>query len=399
MYNNSLNIREIALILKATDEQFTLSPNGELLWQDKVGSPLPGAPVATLSKSEAILAPSVTPIDDAVALAGVDAAEAQAVLERAVTAQIAKILEPLVALKTAGDVDGVTDSVRGIYDDVYAALGILPREALASHIAGLDTDTRRFVRQAGIKLGPVLVFMPALNKPAAVKLRALLWALYNDKALPVITPRDGVVSQKPEDENPDPAFYQAIGYPLYGARAVRIDMLDRVISAVYDSADKGKFMAQHQMAEWLGCSIPDLYAVLEAMGHVKVHDPADAPAQEEKIEANAEKPVAPVDAVAEETKAEETPEEKPEEKPAEQAKPELATFRLKRGKANQSAQAPRAPKADKKPKKDRSEKRKQQKNRADNKRRVMSAGTFQAKPEDSPFAALADLKAQMGEKK
>ena len=80
-------------------------------------------------------------------------------------------------------------------------------------------------------------------------------------------------------------------------------------------------------------------------------------------------------------------------------KPELATFRLKRGKANQSAQAPRAPKADKKPKKDRSEKRKQQKNRADNKRRVMSAGTFQAKPEDSPFAALADLKAQMGEKK
>jgi len=317
VYNNSLNIREIALILKATDEQFTLSPNGELLWQDKVGSPLPGAPVATLSKSEAILAPSVTPIDGAVALAGVDAAEAQAVLERAVTAQIAKILEPLVALKTAGDVDGVTDSVRGIYDDVYAALGILPREALASHIAGLDTDTRRFVRQAGIKLGPVLVFMPALNKPAAVKLRALLWAIYNDKPLPVITPRDGVVSQKPEDENPDPAFYQAIGYPLYGARAVRIDMLDRVISAVYDSA----------------------------------------------------------------------------------VKPELATFRLKRGKANQSAQAPRAPKADKKPKKDRSEKRKQQKNRADNKRRVMSAGTFQAKPEDSPFAALADLKAQMGEKK
>ena len=52
-------------------------------------------------------------------------------------------------------------------------------------------------------------------------------------------------------------------------------MLDRVICAVYDAAKEGKFQAPHQMAEWLGSNITDLYAVLEAMGHTKIYDPAD----------------------------------------------------------------------------------------------------------------------------
>jgi ATP-dependent RNA helicase SUPV3L1/SUV3 len=123
-----------------------------------------------------------------------------------------------------------------------------------------------------------LVFLPALNKPAGVKLRGLLYALWNDKPLPPPLPRDGVVSQK-VDESANRDFYRAIGYPVYGPRAIRIDMLDRVISAVYDNAKDGKFQAQHKMAEWLGCQIDDLYGVLTAMGHRKI----EAPVKEEKL--------------------------------------------------------------------------------------------------------------------
>ena len=145
---------------------------------------------------------------------------------------------------------------------------------------------------------------------------------------PVKLPADGIVSAKIEDENPNEDYYRAIGYPLYGGRAVRIDMLDRVISCVYDHATGGKFQARHEMAEWLGCSIADLYKVLEAMGHVKAHDPAD----EIKDEG---------DAPEIERAEEKTVEDKPaagEEKAAEKkldVKPELATFRLKKGKASQ----------------------------------------------------------------
>ena len=222
-----------------------------------------------------------------------------------------------------------------------------------------------------------MVFQPDLNKPAAVHLRALLWTLFNDKTLPAAVPSDGVVSFKIDPAAIDARFYQAVGYPVFGPRAIRIDMLDRVISAVYDSADAGKFKAQHKMAEWLGCPIDDLYQVLTAMGHTKIHDPADQPKPEE---APATEPVAEV---ASETK------------PAVQVKPELATFRLKKGKAFQKPveHKPRPRPEHKEKTKDRRPDKKTFKRPKPEERemRVMSANA-KTKPEDSPFAVLQQLK-------
>lgn len=129
-------------------------------------------------------------------------------------------------------------------------------------------------------MGPLLVFMPELNKPAAINLRAFLLSLWNDKPLPAEKPNDGIVSFSVEGKDIDKDYYRSIGYPVYGPRSIRVDMLDRVICAVYDGAKDGRFQARHEMAEWLGSNIADLYAVLEAMGHTKTHDPL-----EEKIKA------------------------------------------------------------------------------------------------------------------
>jgi len=174
-------------------------------------------------------------------------------------------------------------------------------------------------------------------------------------------------------------------------------MLDRVICAIYDAADKGVFQAQHKMAEWLGCNIPDLYAVLEAMGHTKISDPI-----EEKVKAEEE--ATPVDdqAPPPETAAEDVPAiegAKPEETKAVPAvKPELATFRLKRNKPV-TAREDRPKKPFKKnDDKDKGEKKKfkgkpKDKDRKprDERERVFSAKA-QAKPEDNPFAILQQLK-------
>jgi len=174
-----------------------------------------------------------------------------------------------------------------------------------------------------------LIFLPDLNKPAAVKLRAILWSLFNDKSLPAPIPRDGAMSSVVDVTSANPDFYRAIGYPLYGPRVIRIDMLDRVINAVYDSAKEGKFQAQHKMAEWMGCPIADLYAILESMGHRRIETPV-APVAEVVAEVAA--PVEPVVEVAE-----------PTDKKPEQKKPELDFFFLRRGKAHvaQSERPPR----------------------------------------------------------
>ncbi len=366
-------------MLNAKDTQYTLAEDGQVFYQEQASNPLPGEAIAMIAKGGDILKPKVVMLDNDVVASQDKTAlrdHVQGWLER----HIGTVLEPLVALEETGSFKA---SVKGIAFQVHEALGIVPREQLESLISELDADDRRDLRSKKIRLGPVLVFIPALNKPAAVRLRGLLWGLWNDKDLPMDCPKDGIVSFEIDPKNIDRSFYQAIAYPVYGSRAIRIDMLDRVISAVYDGAKEGKFKAEHKMAEWLGSSIEGLYEVLEAMGHKKIYDPA---AQAEKAEQEAPKAEEGAEAVAVE---EAKPEEKPAE-PVEQEKPELATFRLKKGKAfeKQSFKKPAAKK----------DKPKGKRNKSTNRTpKVMSAGP-EKKLEDSPFAILEQLKKQSNEK-
>lgn len=357
---------------EAQDKQFTLKEDGRIYYQAMASNPLPGEPVGTIRKGEGILRP----------VAEMDAGheEAHARVERWLQDHIARVLEPLAAL---GNREGLKPPAQDIAARVYDSLGIVPREELDSVIAGLDQDDRRDLRARKIRLGPILVFIPALNKPAAVRLRALLWSLYHDKPLPASVPADGIVSCEVDSAALDPAFYQAIGYPVFGGRAVRIDMLDRVINAVYDSASGGRFEARHDMAEWLGCPIEGLYAVLSAMGHTKIEEPV------------AEEMPAPP-----ETEKTQTEEPQQEEQP--QIKPRLATFRLKKGKAFEKPGAGKPPRkppqADNAKRKAPEKKSGGKRNKATNRTpRIMQAGP-EKRLEDSPFAVLQQLKVKGDDK-
>ncbi len=253
-------------------KQLTLNDNGQIFWQNDPSNPLPGVAVARVVKGSAALTPIVELLPE-LPLQGEAKDVAVAQLAAWLTGYIARVLEPLVKLKM--EIDGTPESVRAICDRVYEGLGIVPRADVIDQIEKLDTETRKVLRGRHVRLGPVLIFVPDLNKPAAVRLRALLWSLWNDRVLPAPCPRDGAVSQVVDAATADPAFYRAIGYPLYANRVIRIDMLDRVMNAVYENVKDNKFTATHQMAEWLGAPVADLYAVLESMGHKKVSDPAD----------------------------------------------------------------------------------------------------------------------------
>lgn len=372
----------------AIDKQFTLKEDGRIYFQVMASNPLPGEPVAKIGKGESVLRPRVEMLGDR---------EGRDRIEKWLQDHIRSVLEPLVALENT---EGLKGPARGIVFQLYEALGILPREILADLIAGLDQDDRRDLRSRKVRLGPILVFIPALNKPAAVRLRALLWALHQDKDLPVSVPADGIVSCEIDPATIDRHFYQAIGYPVFGKRAVRIDMLDRVISAVYDSAENGKFKARHEMAEWLGCPIEGLYDVLQAMGHRRIPDPVVAEPQEgpskkgepESLEtASEDVAISSVETASVETLVVEGDgvETAP---PAGGVKPELAMFFLKKGKAFEKPQFKKqgAPKdsQNKSEKRNGGGKRNKTTNRSP---KIMQTGP-ERKLEDSPFAILEQLK-------
>ena len=353
------------VMLESKQSQFTFSPAGEILWQEKINSPLPGIPVAILEKGEQPLKPVVKIVEN-----NLTSQYDQTILKNHLVlwlnTYLSGVLESLTLLEVPQGVTVKDNPVSQIAARVYDGMGIVPRENLESIIAQLTPETRGDLRTKKIRLGPVLVFMPELNKPAAVRVRAMLWSLFHGYDLPADVPSDGVVSVKIDDDKQNEDYYRAIGYPLYGGRAVRIDMLDRVINCVYDHADGGKFQARHEMAEWLGCSIADLYQVLDSMGHVKIYDPAEV--------------------VVEEAGSDVEDGEKPKEKP------ELATFRLKKGKAFQKkvvgGKKPVQGGKKKAPKKKKDFKKGKAQDRGP---RVISAEA-KVRAEDSPFAILEQLK-------
>lgn len=397
------------MIVNSQPKQLRLQDDGQILWQVDATNPMPGVPIARVSKGESQLKPHVDLLDADV-LKDQDRDAVRNFVQVWLEQHIATVFEILGALTKGEGIDG---PAKEIAQKVSEALGILPRQDLEPLIAGLDPDARRVLRQRHVRLGPILVFVPELNKPAAVRLRALLWWLWNDRTLPAPVPKDGAVSVVVDETQSDPVYYRAIGYPLYAGRSIRIDMLDRVVSAIYDNAKDGSFKATHAMAEWLGCSIPDLYKVLEAMGHAKTHDPADQPAPVASVTPEQSPMETPAEDFSE-TSAEPAA-EKPEV-PVVVVRPELATFHLKRGRANDSGRPPRAErtgpakterqKFEKKPlekktsesRLDRDKKFKPHDKKGRPEREEKRFMNFEARPTqigDSPFSVLQQLKSGM----
>ena len=394
-------------ILKAKDTQFRLQEDGSVCFQVQESNPLPGVKIAQLAKGESAYKPAFTILEED-SVNGVDRTELRDRLEQWFGAHLKTVLEPLMNLEQVGEEDAAP--VKGIAYQVYEKMGIIPREQLEDLIADLDTDMRGVLRSKRIRLGPVLAFIPALNKPAAVRLRAVLWGVYNERALPLEVPKDGIVSFEVDPSAIDKNFYQAVGYPVYGKRAIRIDMLDRVISAVYDAADKGVFRAQHKMAEWLGCPIDDLYEILEAMGHKKIEDAPEKsqeqsqePESTDGAEKNAVEPEVKV-SVEDLANAEQVSEDENKAKSEDAAekpqavnndvKPELALFRLKKGKAFQKTggfKGGKKPFNKKQGQKAQNKSHKSKGKPKDRGPRVISAGP-EKKLENSPFAILGQLK-------
>lgn len=411
-------------MINAESKQIRLADSGEILYQPDASNPLPGQPVARVRKGKDLFSPEV----DILESLNLDEPHKNLILASLkawLRGHVDSVLEPLKALENE---EGITGSAQDIARRVYDALGIILRDDIRDLIEKLDQEGRQALRQRKVRLGPVLVFLPALNKPAAVRLRALLWSLWNDKALPADVPGNGTTSVSIAGKEVDPLYYRTIGYPVYGPRAVRVDMLDRVIGCIYDNAKSGQFQAKHEMAEWMGCSIPDLYAILEAMGHEKMAEVAPPASATESVvkseepvkegnesapEPAAELPVVPPpeENKTEENKIEEKADEvKTEEGKTEESKavavpvkPVLATFRLRRNRPvykrperrdSEGAERPRKPKSDQP-----QDKREYKKKPFGNKERrperdpiVMSAAAPAPRPEDSPFAILQRLK-------
>jgi len=302
-------------IAAGPDPDLSLTREGDIVWKS--------AAIGRLVAGPSPLKPRVQLKADA-QLSGPDREAVQARLEKFAQRHVAGLLEPLVALSEAEDVEGIT---RGIAFRLVESMGVIDRAGIAAEVKDLAQEERAKLRRHGVRFGSFHLFIPALLKPAPSELRVLLWSLARSgdgsptalDPLPLL-PGQGLTSVAIDPEVP-PAFYLTAGYRPCGRRAVRIDMLERLADMIRErtfwkpatpeavrpegSVEGGGFSVIPDMMSLVGCSGDDFAQILKELGFKmqrrKLPPATATPAAIEPVAAGAgsEAPPSPPDAGSE----------------------------------------------------------------------------------------------------
>ncbi|MBO4521291.1 MAG: disulfide oxidoreductase [Alphaproteobacteria bacterium] len=152
-----------------------------------------------------------------------------------------KILPLFKALRTI-DEEGASGSVRGILYQAADQLGTIKREKVLELVKNLTEADKKILAKTGVRMGYEYIFFPMLLKPAAQRVCALLWKIWNEKTQYTTGfAIDGKMSFAVEKGIPW-VLYLVQGYVLAGTRAIRVDVMERFTSKLREVTrqDKGK---------------------------------------------------------------------------------------------------------------------------------------------------------------
>jgi ATP-dependent RNA helicase SUPV3L1/SUV3 len=270
-----LSVRANALC-GAPDEAIALNPNGRIIWA--------GSEIARLERGETALKPRIQLLADE-HLSASDRERLLRRLELWLETELHAKLKPLVLLAEATNLSGLA---RGLAFQLTETLGVLRRETASGDIKALDQAARAQLRQYGVRFGAFNVYIPALLKPAAADLVLLLWALHagrdhglDPETLPA-RPQQGLTSVEARPLIPD-SYWRAAGFHVAGARAVRIDMLERLSDLIrariafrtaeggggvapVGATGDGGFRVVPELMSVVGCSGDEFASILKALG-------------------------------------------------------------------------------------------------------------------------------------
>ncbi len=244
---------------------FALDGTGQILWG--------GNPVARLVPGHSVTAPRLVLADNDL-LEG----SARIGVEERLGAWLNMHLEQTLAPLRKVDSGDLKGAARGLAYQVTEGLGSVPRPTVADQVAALAPKERSTLRSLGLRFGALAIYLPTMFRPDRALLCCQLWALHNGLEPMPKPPTPGLVSLQAEPDVPS-AYYAAAGYRVIGARAVRIDMLERLSLAVRRLAQKGPVKASPELRMIIGCRPTAFDDVMAAIGFRKI-DTVNGPAFE-----------------------------------------------------------------------------------------------------------------------
>lgn len=238
----------------APDTELDFTEQGGLMWGEHA--------VGKLLAGDNILKPQVQAFVDEEA--GTDVAEkVTRRLQHFIDRKIATLFEPLLNVQRDETLTGLA---RGFGYRMVEALGVIPRDRVATDVKELDQDARALLRKHGIRFGQFTIFMPLLLKPAPTRLRLVLWSLAEKLDEFPESPPPGLVTI-PVVEGVSAQVHTLAGYRMAGQRAIRIDMLERLADLLRAQDSRGGFEANPDMLSITGMTLEQFANLMEGLGY------------------------------------------------------------------------------------------------------------------------------------
>ncbi|WP_423605806.1 helicase-related protein [Sphingomonas sp. MS122] len=245
-------------LMVASDEELALA-TATVTWR--------AVPVATLEPAGNPVRPRIR-LDRALDV--LDArvrAAVQARIERWFADRIAADLPDLATLDALSRDAAAGGRVRALAGLLVEAGGLLPRRAAGALVEALDPNDRKRLRKAGVTIGTLDIFAPALLKPRPAAARRALLGL--DGA-----PPEGATALPRAAPGADLEH----GFRPFGTQAVRIDLAERIARAAHD-ARKGRtpFTPDPALATSMGLTTDTLARLMVQIGFQSVRTPKSEP--------------------------------------------------------------------------------------------------------------------------
>ena len=277
--------RRVKELLMSDNAAFKFDDDGSILWQNNK--------VAKLTNGETLYSPKII-ITNSEFLSDEQIKQIEIRVNEAVEGNIENILSEAINLKnpvlnfeqqkseneknnnvslTTNDnekkhSEAISGKALGIAYQVYEGLGSAQINNLSMSTVNLSEDDKRNLARLGLRLGVETIYLPNLLKPAAIKLRALLWSVHNQDFPKDAFPPDGRVSIKTLP-NVRKEFYRALGFVPLGNLALRADIAERLSALIRTEARSGQFRINEAMLSIAGSTKIQMEEILYDLGYSK----------------------------------------------------------------------------------------------------------------------------------
>jgi ATP-dependent RNA helicase SUPV3L1/SUV3 len=243
-------------LVDAPYERFRVDEAGQILTGDRV--------LAQMTRGTDRLRPEV------VLSAALDAgAGTRSQLRRRLLAWTRDLVDDTLApLRALGEA-GLSPAGRGLSYQLEQGLGTVLVRTARGQLAHLTDRDRRLFSQLGVHLGKRVVYAPSLLQPSRVLHRVALCAAFTGQKLRLAHPMADTASWQVVPEIPRET-YVAVGFPAYGPRAIRADLVEHTHRRLSSQARHGPFKLPRGLASSLGCSIAELPDIVAAFGYRRI---------------------------------------------------------------------------------------------------------------------------------